>query len=445
IESAYVSAGSDGSVVDATDVKGLVTLDATALINPNEPIYLTAGADGYVMQSDSSLLKNVYVFFLDTLNQPIPASATLTGTVDFNTDDFYAEVFATNMVSATDAILEPSGPGVEDDTFELEIEPLSAGRLYCTLRDTTTNDIISFRTIEQSKLVAENDSFTLDFEYSPDLQSDMDDISGPPLPEIALVNNISQLYVYANNSREYNSSYFLPYHNTSPIDTISSSTSYFDKDFATFIPMSDTVVWTGSRTPERTQDTTLLSLLKLESSGSQTGIPVDPADFGRKHGIQFPLKSTLVMLDVTYEDGSGISLGWHTKDGGFPNQTNVVPGPPAIDSPTDGALGVTLTPTIDYSWNSDVGVTGKYAQLRLVDSANANVWVIKLSPSGLDHSTQLPTLPAELEAWGLTIGNEVLAVIDATSSANNEEQDNDWVSPLNITQSNHSKVYHFIP
>jgi hypothetical protein len=392
IEGAFISVGSEGTFVGETDLGGLVGMmgdfyEIDPLLSPipgtEVNLYITAGAAGYELESYNSLNKNTFVFFLDPLTPTAPATATVSGTVDFNTEDFHAEVYASNMVSFTDGILTPSGPGIEEDTYEIQVEAGTEGCIVWVKRDSITNEIQYF-------------SFK---ELPPFGEDEMHDISGqfsatpefsggiiPPEPESLPVFPWTN---YGALSLDYNGIVELV---SGTVDEISSMTA----------SMQFSGITNG-----------VLSMTDIQLWDVKPGYEETYRHFGTTYLPHFykylPHSAMMVRVDVEYLDGSGTSaivdLGNSLEGSG----TISLVQPPTIETPLSGALGVGLTPNLAWLfYRSEMNSPGV---MTIIDTVNGNRWKVHLTTFDTPES-QLPILPVELSGMGLTEGNEVQALLE---------------------------------
>jgi len=392
IDEAFVSVGSEGTFVGETDLGGLVGIMgefyeidplASPVTGTEANLYITAGATGYEMESYNNLNRNVFVFFLDPLTPTPPATATISGTVDFNTDDFYAEVYASNMVSSTDGILAPSGPGIEEDTYEIQVEAGTEGCLVWVKRDSSTNEIQYF-SYKQIPPFGESEVFVISGQFSA-----TPEFSGgiiPPEPENLPVFPWTN---YGEISSDYNGLVELV---PGSVDEISSMTA----------SMQFSGITNG-----------VLSMTDIQQWDVKPGYEDNYRYFNTTYLPHFykylPYSAMMVRVDVEYLDGSGTSaivdMGNRLESSG----TLSLIRPPTIEAPLSGALGTGLTPNLSWLfYDTEEGSSGV---MTIIDTVNGNRWKVHLTTFDTPDS-QLPVLPVELSGMGLTEGNAVQALFE---------------------------------
>ncbi len=390
IEGAFISLGSEGTFVGETDTGGLVGMTGEFYeIDPLDPIsesvvniYITAGATGYELESYNNLNQNVFIFFLDPLTPTSPATATITGTVDFNTEDFYAEVYASNMVSSPDGILVPSGPGIEEDDYEIQVEAETEGVIAWVMRDTVTNEILYFST-KQLPAFGEGEALVVSGQYlaTPDFGD-----SNPSEPEDMLA---FPWVNYGALSLDYNGIVEIASHSSADINSMVASMEFFDVTQGV-LPITDVQQWDIKAGYEETH--------RLFST---TYLP----DFYRY--LTYP--SVVVRLDVDYNDGSGTSAIVELASQLEGSGTVSLVLPPTIETPLSGATSVGVTP--DFSWLFYDIEENSPGVLTIIDTVNGNRWKVHLTTFETPES-QLPILPVELSGMGLTEGNAVQALLE---------------------------------
>lgn len=398
IEGAFVSVGASGDFVGETEVEGLVgILGEFVDVDPGVPspiaavnFYITAGADGYELESFNNLSRNVFVFFLDPLTPTPPETATVSGTVDFNTDDFYAEVYASNMVSFTDGILAPSGPGIEEDDFEIQVEAETDGVIALVMRDSGTNEIQYF-SVKQLNQLSAGESCVLTGEFTLP-GSTPGQTPTEPIPTGS--NDTLTWTAYGALASNYLGVVRLARDTTiDDINNMTASMQFFDmtKDA---LPMTDIMQWETKTGPDYTYQlfrTTYLPNCRY-----------------------IPYSSILCKVDVEYNDGSGtlaiVDMGNDFQESGTVNLIH----PPTIEAPLDGAVAVGLIPDIEWLFYSEE--ENSPGAMTIIDTVNGNRWKVHLTTFARTPESQLPALPVEMSGFGLTEGNAVQAMIELESN-----------------------------
>jgi hypothetical protein len=389
IEGAYVSVGDDGTSYGQTDDIGCVLL--TGDFSPvgfgggaGDDIFITAGTDGYELLSFNDLRFNVACFLLDSLTPYTPETATVEGVVDFNTDDFIGEVYATTAVTYTDQALAPAGGGDEDDTYSVDVRAGELGRLICVMRDTSSDEILRLFTAEIPALDPD-ETYVISAEYV--------EPSGPGLggigsgPDIGVEDTI-QWQEWCSTARDYQGSVNLFTDLAPEINQIWADFIYHSERWGEFT-MNDATAW----------DT---------KAGFEDTVKWFDTKFAPAYSQMIPFQTMSVWVKVRYNDASGSDMlmdyGASVAPQGFIKLRNV----PSLVAPVDEATGVGLTPDIEFLCDpEDVYFSGK---ITFVDTLSSTQWAVLMTPS--DFATTLPTLPVAMSGWGLTEDNPVAVTIE---------------------------------
>jgi len=434
IEDAQVALGADGEITGATDADGVVSLHYDLSGTPggtpgpggqigNEII--TAGAEDYEMLTFSNLRYNVCAFFINPLVAPAVDTGTISGTIDFNTDEFSGEVYATNMETATDAVLLPSGPGDETDTFEIEVEAAKEGVFICVMRDPTTHDILRFFT--QRFNVESDDTLTIDQEYV-----------APSNSSLNIEPTVSVWVEYADYAKPFNGSVELVNDLADDIATLTASFSLnFQSPIGSLLLM-DTTEYTTPGAVTTTDYVVTPGMDALFRHFTTTYLASQPPFI--------PANTLQLWVNVQYDDGSGSEvLAAYGSDIG-PSSNVKLHTPPSLTAPANAATGTGLTPVLSWVCDPDEVMFGSV--ITLVDTENSNRWRIIMDAGNL--TVDLPTLPDEMEGWGLTVSNDVNARVDLdmTLGTTVTSPDGNMVTfppEEGIVPKNYSKIYTFTP
>ena len=383
ISGAVVCGGNDGEITGTTDDEGCVVLDGFT-VEPGTGIlksecYITAGTNGYEMVSYSKIKHEVIAFLLNPLTPTAPSTATISGTFDFSTDNFLANTYGTNVVNYVDGVLQPSGPGDEDDTYELTVEAGKPTIFLCIQRNPATGRIMRFYSQRVDSL-GSGTTFEINGTYE-------DQGAG------ALRGGWTE-YI-GGRSAPYHGIVFIPGQLIGDLDSLNVEMMLYNNKPETALPFTDCIQWiTHGDEPENEGF--------AKKAFSTTYMP--------NFRDILPFDMEQVWIDADYNDGSGSYLMFNLS-GSFERNKEAafqLYAPPEITSPANESLGVGLTPT--FQWTSATALDQYYCVINLVDTENSNRWRI-YADQGVRKAT-LPTLCDSMTSWGLTVGNQVSMVVE---------------------------------
>lgn len=428
ITGAFVSLGLDGTFVGETGLEGLVGIPdyIHETGNPEEAMgaYITAGAAGYEMESYNNLETDICVFFLDPLVPTPKATATVSGTIDFQTTDFYADVYVSNLVNNVDATLTPSGPSDEDDTYEIDVEAGTTGYVFIVKRNSESGAIEHYCFTEIFSL-GEGQTFLFEGNFPETDRTES--FEETPRPEPTTETELNW-HKYANPSQPVHCALRLVDGSSENIASLSASMQYFG-EYNNGIVINDLQTWS---TKPGVEDTFRLLTTSIPSI----------------YPLSFPYYGILTKINVEYDDGSGTSTigGLHMVNTPYvSSELKLIP-PPTIEFPADGTIDIGITP--DFEWLFYYSEENSDAVMTLIDTVNGNRWKFHLTTYST-ATTTLPTLPTEMEGFGLTLNNSVQAMIELDIESNEIFSYEGTTTTTSfddlMNPESYSKVYTFTP
>ena len=385
ISGAVVCGGNDGEISGTTNDEGYVVLDgftvepATDLIASE--LYITAGHDGYEMLSYSKIKHEVIAFLLNPLTPTTPSTATISGTFSFNTDNFLANAYATNVLNYVDGVLQPSGPGDENDTYELTVEAGKSAVFLCIQRNPVTGKIMRFYSQRVDSL---GSGTTYEINGSYDVQ------------DLGTTHTSTGWIEYGGERAAlYHGIVLIPGQLIGNLDSLNVEMMLYNNKPEASLPFTDRIQWITYEDELENEGFAKRAFSTTYMSNFRDILPFDMEQ---------------VWIDADYNDGSGSYLmfglsGTFERSRGAVFQLYV---PPEINSPANESLGVGLTPTIQ--WTSATDLDQYYCIINLVDTENGNRWRIYADQGA--RQTTLPTLCDNMTSWGLAVGNQVSMAVE---------------------------------
>jgi hypothetical protein len=385
ISGAVVCGGNDGEISGTTNDEGYIVLGGftvepgSDLIAPD--LYITAGHDGYEMLSYSKIRHQVIAFLLNPLTPTAPSTATISGTFSFNTDNFLANAYATNMVNYVDGVLQPSGPGDEDDTYELTVEAGKSAVFLCIQRTPATGRIIRFYSQRVDSL---GSGTTYEINGSYEVQ------------DLGTTKTSTGWIGYTGErSAPYKGMVGIPPQLIDDLDSLNVELMLYNNRSEAFLPFTDCIRWITHEGEPGTEEF-------ARKAFSSTYMP--------RFSDILPFDKEQVWFDVDYNNGSGSYLMFDLS-GSLAGRKGAIfqlYAPPEITSPANESLGVGLTPA--FQWTSETALNQYYCVINLVDTESGNRWRIYADPGA--RQTTLPTLFDSMTGWGLTVGNQVSMMVE---------------------------------
>lgn len=428
IDDAYVSVGSEGTVYDQTDDVGCKmftnfrthsNFDHVGL----HGIIVTAGADGYELKSYTNVTRSVIALLLEPIDPPAaPATATVYGTIEFNTEEFAGEVYSTHALSYPDRFLDAS-PGMTSDTFEITVEADIPGVFVAVWRDPDTDEILR---VFQERIMP------IDPGGSHEILPNYEEYYTDPATEDVHVLDSHKWFEWGALARDY--SCFIDFNELEP-DSLNAFFRYH----------TDVQYLSGTKFKT-------MASLDLNDKIEWPDIVFDPGEEYVEYAVfnsrimpdypqYIPFHNMSVWVDVEYDDGSGsialVDYGRMVN----PQGSLQLRTPPEL---TNTPIG--LTPTLEWSLDSqDVFYPTK---INMLDVSNETRWVVVTAPGVM--TVTLPTLPSEMAGWGLSEGDEVMLRLTVEQSHEQTVTSADGTVTTignrnGVTPVNYSRLNTFIP
>lgn len=427
IEGAYVSVGKKGQNFGQTDSAGFGIISNFPIdpapggnvgASTTTAVSVTAGADGYDMQTHVNVPKSAVVFYLDPIDPDPPRTGFVSGTFDYGIDLFLCNAYSSITMNYIDGIIQPSEHGDTDDTYSIEVKADEPGLACFANRNPTDGKIQEFAYYPTEVEIGGTKVF--------DWVRGVENIWHPyEQVVIPIKGTITGRPVQSGE-----------------IESITATCYYIFNDYGS-VPMTDAVTWVESSSGYTMTTTYITSFLSKLTSP----VPIEPLPY------EFEFDKAELWVDVVYSTGGGCNFKLGDSFVNMQRLNFTLSPAPRLVRPSDDGLDLGVTPIL--TWSVDARDRA-YSSILSMDLGNLSGshkrWTIN-APAGITEF-ELPALPVEMVNFGLQEGQEVQVVVgvDLSSSAQTAGiggATSGGISTTGISdafdQRNYSKTYVFTP